>query len=254
MLEIRGLTKLFNGFPAVDNVSFVARAGEVTGYLGPNGSGKSTTVKIITGLLEPTAGDIYWHGRKTSHDIESFKARLGYVPEEPYLYLHLTGLEYLEMVALLREIPRPRALPKINALLELLGLAGDRYTPISGYSKGMRQKILLIAALLHDPELLILDEPFSGLDVNSALVIRELIVSLAAAGKTVLLSSHEMEIVEKVASHVVILYMGKVVANDSVSNLRALTNLPSLEAIFTELAVEQDTSAIAGNMLEVIRS
>jgi ABC-2 type transport system ATP-binding protein len=253
MLEVRGLTKLFSGIPAVDNVSFIAQPGIVTGYLGPNGSGKSTTVKMITGLIEPTEGKILWRGADIRRDPASFKAIFGYVPEEPYLYPHLSGGEYLELTGELRLIPRQRLAAKIEAFLRLFGLWEDRYTAITSYSKGMKQKILLAAALLHNPELVILDEPFSGLDVNSALVLRRLIQSLAESGKTILFSSHELETVERVCSRVVILYKGKAVANDSVASLRGLMALPSLEAIFTQLALRQNPDEMAASLIEAMQ-
>jgi len=254
MLEVRNLTKRFREIPVVEKVSFIARPGEVTGYLGPNGSGKSTTVKIICGLMDPSEGEILWRGAPVHRDWEAFKARLGYVPEEPYLYPYLTGSEYLELVGQLREMPEAALRRKIGGFLDLLGLYEDRYTPLSAYSKGMRQKILLAAALLHDPEMIILDEPFSGLDVNSSLILRRLIKSLAESGKTVLFSSHELDTVERVSSRVVILYKGKVVADDSVDSLRGMMHLPNLEEIFRQLAVEQDTDAVAGDLMQVIQS
>jgi ABC-2 type transport system ATP-binding protein len=177
---------------------------------------------------------------------------VGYVPEEPYLYTHLSGAEYLEFAGEMRLIPRQRLHARIAAFLEQLGLWEDRYTAIASYSKGMRQKILLAAALLHDPELVILDEPFSGLDVNSGLALRQLIQSLAKAGKVVLFSSHEMEIVERVCSKVIILYKGKVVADDQVASLRGLMELPSLEAIFTQLAVRQNPEEAARGLMEAM--
>lgn len=253
MLEVKGISKLFAGIPAVDRVSFSAPPGEVTGYLGPNGSGKSTTVKMITGLIEPTDGQILWRGVDVRRDRDGFKSILGYVPEEPYLYTHLSGAEYLEFAGEMRLIPKASLHARISAFLEQLGLWEDRYTAIGSYSKGMRQKILLAAALLHDPDLVILDEPFSGLDVNSALALRRLIQALAQLGKVVLFSSHEMEIVERVCSKVLILYKGKVVANDDVASLRNLMELPSLEAIFTQLAVRQDPDEAARGLLEAMR-
>src|SRR5579863_5085297 len=254
MLELRGVTKLFSGIPAVKDVSFIARAGEVTGYLGPNGSGKSTTLKMITGLIEPSAGQILFRGEPIGRHRIAHRQRLGYVPEEPHVYPHLTGFEYLEMIGQLRSLPE-RTLPaKVDAFLRLFSLYADRYVPISSYSKGMRQKVLLAAALLHNPEIVLLDEPFSGLDVNSALVLRNLIGKLAARGKVVLFSSHELETVERVSSHIVILHKGRVVANDSIEQLRALMSLPTLERIFTELAIEQNTEAVTQEMVELIES
>jgi ABC-2 type transport system ATP-binding protein len=252
MLELRRVGKHFAGIPAVDDVSFIARSGEVTGYLGPNGSGKSTTMKMITALIERTYGHILFDGRPIEDDLIGYKRRMGYVPEEPYLYNHLSGAEYLTMVAQLRDLPARETSARIDGLLRLLSLFDDRHASISGYSKGMRQKVLIAAALMHNPDLVLLDEPFSGLDVGSALVLRSLIQELARRGKVVLFSSHELDTVERVCSHVVILHHGKIVADDSIAALRTMTELPTLEEIFSQLAVEQDTDSIARNFADLI--
>jgi ABC-2 type transport system ATP-binding protein len=254
MLELRNVSKRFPGTLAVDHVSFSARRGEITGYLGPNGSGKSTTMKMITGLMETSSGEILFEGEPIQRDLIAFKRRMGYVPEEPHLYSHLSGLEYLTMVAQLRNLPPKPSAERIDGLLRLFSLHGDRHSPISGYSKGMRQKVLLSAALLHNPDLILLDEPFSGLDVGTALVLRSLIQELAARGKVVLFSSHELETVERVSSRVVILHHGKIVADDSIEGLRTLMALPTLEEIFSQLAVEQDTAAISREIADLIRA
>ncbi|WP_321471908.1 ABC transporter ATP-binding protein [uncultured Paludibaculum sp.] len=253
MLELAHVTKRFRGIPAVEDVSFSAWPGEITGYLGPNGSGKSTTMKLITGLIERTGGRIEFGGVPIDRDLKAYKRRMGYVPEEPHLYTHLSGLEYLTMVGQLRGLETRRTDERIDGLLRLLSLHGDRHAPISSYSKGMRQKVLVSAALLHDPELLLLDEPFSGLDVATGLVLRSLMEELARRGKVILFSSHELETVERVCSRVVILHRGKVVADDSIGNLRTLMSLPTLERIFAQLAVEQDTAAIARDIAELIK-
>jgi ABC-2 type transport system ATP-binding protein len=252
MLELRGVTKRFSGIPAVDNVSFIARAGVVTGYLGPNGSGKSTTIKMITGLIEPSDGSILYKGAPIEQDLIAHKMRLGYVPEEPQLYPHLTGAEFLEMIGQLRALPEQHLAEKIAGLLHLFSLYDDRYVAMSSYSKGMRQKILLAAALLHNPEILLLDEPFTGLDINSALVLRSLIQELARKGKVILFSTHELDVVERICSHVVILHKGRVAADDSIQHLRALMSLPTLEDIFAQLAVEQDTAKVTSEIVELI--
>ena len=254
MLELRNVSKRFAGIAAVDNVSFTARAGEVTGYLGPNGSGKSTTMKMITGLLETTSGKVFFNGVPIAKDLIAYKQRMGYVPEEPHLYSHLSGLEYLLMVGPLRNLPPRPAADCIDGLLRLFTLHADRHAPISAYSKGMRQKVLLSAALLHNPDLLLLDEPFSGLDVGTGLVLRSLIQELAARGKVVLFSSHELETVERVCSRVVILNRGRIVADDSIEHLRTLMSVPTLEGIFSQLAVEQDTAAISREIADLIRA
>jgi ABC-2 type transport system ATP-binding protein len=222
--------------------------------LGPNGSGKSTTMKMITGLIETTAGEILFDGHPIRNDLLGLKQRMGYVPEEPYLYSHLSGLEYLIMVGQLRDLPTKPTADRIDGLLRLFSLHSDRHVPLSSYSKGMRQKVLLSAALLHNPDLILLDEPFSGLDVSMSLVLRSLIQELAARGKVVLFSSHELETVERVSSHVVILHRGKVVADDSIQRLRTLMDLPTLEEIFSQLAVEQDTAAVSREIADLIRA
>jgi len=254
MLELRHVTKKYPGVVAVEDASFTARGGEITGYLGPNGSGKSTTMKIITGLIEATSGEVRFEGEPVQRDPIGFKQRLGYVPEELHLYPHLTGLEYLVMVGQLRCLPSKPTAERIEGLLRLFSLHADRHVPIASYSKGMRQKVLLSAALLHNPDLILLDEPFSGLDVATALVMRSLVQELAARGKVVLFSSHELETVERVCSHVVILHRGRIVADDSIEHLRALMALPTLEDIFSQLAVEQDTAAISRQIADLILS
>jgi len=254
MLELRNVCKTFNRIEAVDHVSFSARAGEITGYLGPNGSGKSTTMKMLAGLMQPTSGTILFNGQPVAADLNKHKERMGYVPEEPHLYGHLSGLEYLIMVGQLRNLPSKLALDRIDGLLQRFSLRADRHVAISNYSKGMRQKILLSAALMHNPDLLLLDEPFSGLDVSTSLVLRSLIQELAARGKVILFSSHELETVERVCERVVILHRGKVVADDSIDRLRTLMESPSLEEIFRQLAVEQDTAAISREIADLIEA
>lgn len=252
MLEARHLTKRFSGITVVDDVSFSIHPGEILGYLGPNGSGKSTTVKMLTGLLSPSAGDLLFQGRPIKDDAVEFRRRLGYVPEEPFLYEHLSGREYLHLVGRLRGMPYQQIVRKTDSLLYLFGLYADRYSLLSSYSKGMRQKVLLSAALLHNPDILILDEPFSGLDVTAAQVLKNLLKALAAEQKMIFYSSHVLEVVEKVCSSVVILRKGKVVAYDSVNNLRTLMASPSLEDVFSQLALMEDTEAVAQNIIRVI--
>src|SRR5664279_6508658 len=186
MLEICGLTKRYNGIAVVENVSFTLRPGEILGYVGPNGAGKSTTVKMIIGLLEPSEREVQFQGRSVLEDLPGFQARIGYVPEEPHLYPHLSGREYLQLVGRLRGLHRRVLESKIDEFLRLFSLWDDRHCAVSAYSKGMRQKVLLSAALLHNPDLLILDEPLSGLDVNTALVLRELVEGLATRGRMIL--------------------------------------------------------------------
>jgi ABC-2 type transport system ATP-binding protein len=240
VLEVRHLTKLYRSVPAVQDVNFSVSSGEILGYVGPNGSGKSTTVKMITGLLEPTSGEVVFNGRNVRDNLVGFKRRIGYVPEEPHLYAHMSGLEYLTLVGRLRGMEAALLERKAEALLALFDLKASRYSPLTSYSKGMRQRVLIAAALLDDPELIILDEPFSGLDVSAALLFRQLLQDLAAQGRTILFSSHVLEVVEKLCSRVLILYKGKVVAQNSIANLRDLLALPSLVEVFSQLTQQED--------------
>ena len=252
MLEARGLTKLYSGVPAVKDVSFQVKPGEILGYLGPNGSGKTTTVSMVIGLLEPTRGSVLFEGKDIRDDPVAYRRRVGYVPEEPNLYPFLSGREYLQLAGRLREMPASVLEPKIDDLLELVGLARDAEQSIGSYSKGMRQKVLICAALLHDPDLLVFDEPLSGLDVTTALVFRHLVRALAERGKIVLYSSHVLEVVEKLCSKVMVLYKGRVVADDSVERLRDVMALASLEEVFSQLVEQRDPEGTAREIVSVV--
>jgi ABC-2 type transport system ATP-binding protein len=252
MLEVRSLTKCYSSVPAVDNVSFTIQPGEVLGYLGPNGSGKSTTVKIITGLLEPTRGTVLFKGSNITDDLAAYKRLVGYVPEEANLYPFLSGLEYLELVSRLRALPVATSAKRMETLLELFAMRAHRHTSISAYSKGMRQRILLIAALLHNPELIIFDEPLTGLDVTSALIFRKLVSALSREGKTIFYCSHVLEVVEKVCSHVTILQKGKQVAYGSIEDLKKFQSMPSLEAAFSNLVQEVDAEQSAQAIVDAV--
>ena len=251
MLEVTGLTKAFGGVLAVRDVSFRGTPGQVIGFLGPNGSGKTTTIRMLTGLIRPTMGRVCWAGRDIHDQLLDYQARLGFVPEEPHLYAYLTAPEYLALVGGLRDIPRATVTRRIDRYLSLFGLDTDRYAPLSSFSKGMRQKVLIAAALLHDPDLVVLDEPDSGLDVASTLVLRTLVHALAARGKVVIYSSHVLDMVEKVCSEVLILHRGRIVAHDSVARLRELKHADSLEEVFAALAVDQNVEDIGRELARV---
>jgi ABC-2 type transport system ATP-binding protein len=253
MLELRGLTKFYGALPAIRDVSARLAPGDVLGLLGPNGSGKSTTVKMLVGLLEPTSGAVVFEGQDVSADLATFKSRIGYVPEEAHLYTFFTPPEYLEFVGRLRGLDGAVLERRIEGFLRLFNLESARYQPITACSKGMRQKVLVSAALLHDPAIVVLDEPCSGLDVSTTMVLREVIQRLSAAGKVVVYSSHVMDMVERVSSRVLIVHRGRVVADNSVGALRDLLRLPSLEAVFAELTVEEDVEATAGQLVATMR-
>jgi ABC-2 type transport system ATP-binding protein len=252
MLEARHLVKRFFGTPVVNDVSFEVRRGEVVGYLGPNGSGKSTTAKVLTGLLDPSAGAVFFDGRNVSRDPIPFRRRLGYVPEEPILYTFQSATEYLELVGQLRELPPGLLAQKIGALLELFGLTHAANQDIGSYSKGMKQRVMLIAALLHNPDVLILDEPDSGLDVTTTLVLRQLMTALARRGKAVLYSSHVLELVEKTCDRVIVIHQGRIVADDTVEALQQLASSGSLEQVFSQLVLRDDPERTAADIVDVV--
>ena len=253
LLEARHLVKRFYGITVVDDVSFVVMPGEVVGYLGPNGSGKTTTGRMLTGLVEPSSGSVFFDGRNVSDDPIAYRRRLGYVPEEPTLYPFLSAREQLRLLGRLRELPPASMEKKMNALLELFGMADAAEQSISAYSKGMKQKVLIIAALLHDPDLLIFDEPDSGLDVTTtSLVLRHLVHTLAARGKAVLYSSHILEVVEKLCTRVIVLHRGRIVAAGHGAQLRTLMSHQSLEEVFAELVLETNPEQTAREIADVV--
>lgn len=250
-LRAHHLSKHFSGLRVVSDVSLTIRPGEVVGYLGPNGSGKTTTARMLSGLLEPSAGRVEYGGSDIHGDLIGFHRHLGYVPEEPYLYPFLSGREYLRLVGRLRELPESLLESKIDGFLQLFNLSSDGDQSIASYSKGMRQKIVISAALIHDPALVIFDEPETGLDVATTMMLRHLVRMLAARGKAILYSSHILEVVERVCDRVIVLHKGIVVADDSIAKLRLLSSSASLEAVFSQLVIRDDPEALARDLADV---
>lgn len=259
MLEARNLTKRYNSLLAVENVSFDIQPGEILGYLGPNGSGKSTTINMVVGLLEPSSGTLSLFGKSLFEHPAEYKRRIGYVPEEPYLYTHLTAAEYLSLVGGLRGMPHDQVQERSSELLRLFELWDSRYNAMAAYSKGMRQRVLLAAALLHDPDFLVLDEPFAGLDVNAGLLFRTLLRLFVRNGKMILFSSHRLDVVERVCSRVVILHNGRIVAErgeraqNSGDGLQNPLAASSLEEVFAHVTQQEDYSSVAEEILDVVK-
>jgi len=253
MLELVNASKLYRGIPAVEDVSFTLRQGEVLGYLGPNGSGKSTTVKMVIGLIRPTKGTVRFEGKNIHEDLATYRTQLGYVPEEAQVYTHLSGLEYLQLVGRLRGMDERLLERKARELLRLLGLEHAQHSALTDYSKGMKQRVLISAALLHDPKLIVFDEPLSGLDATSARLFKDLLVELAKEGKAILYISHVMEVVERVCDRVIVLAKGRVVADASPRELTSLMKLPTLEHVFAQLVQQIDTAVVARDMVGVMK-
>lgn len=253
MLQLDRLSRSYRGIPAIRDISFVVRPGEIVGFLGPNGAGKSTTVKIITGLLRPNDGRVLFEEHDIYADLVAWRAQFGYVPEEPHLYNWMSAMEYLQLIGRLRGMGERLIQQKSETMLELLGLESWRFSPMSVYSKGMRQRVLMASALLHDPRVLVFDEPLSGLDVLSARLFRDLLEELAAAGKAVLYISHVLEIVEQLCHRVIVIAQGEIVADAAPAELATLMHLPSLDRVFAQLVNQQDTRSAAHNLVEAMR-
>jgi ABC-2 type transport system ATP-binding protein len=250
-LRAHHLSKHFSGVRVVSDVSLTIRPGEVVGYLGPNGSGKTTTARMLSGLLEPSSGRVEFDGADIHGDVIEFHRHMGYVPEEPYLYPFLSGREYLRLVGRLRELPESLLDSKIDGFLTVFNLTGAADQSIASYSKGMRQKIVISAALIHDPALVIFDEPETGLDVATTMMLRHLVRTLASRGKAIMYSSHILEVVERVCDRVIVLHKGVVVADDSIAQLRLLSSSASFEAVFSQLVIRDDPETLARDLADV---
>ena len=235
VLSIKNLTMSYGGKNVLNNINLEVKKGEIIGYIGPNGAGKSTTVKIMLGLIDDYRGDVVIFGYDISSGDPSYKKKIGYVPENAEAYDNLTAMEYLIFTGELYGMERDVAELKAERLLEQFELQEARHSRLSSFSKGMKQKVLITASLLHDPDLLFWDEPLSGLDANSMMVIQEILAQLAAQGKTIFYSSHIMDLVEKISNRIVLLVKGEVVADATFEELQEMSEEGSLSEIFNQL-------------------
>lgn len=211
MITVQNLVKIYPGnIKALDNISFLIPPGEVCGYLGSNGAGKSTTIKILCGMLEADSGEVTVNGFSYRTDPEKIKRSIGYVPESGALFLSLTPFDFLEFVCRMYEIPKDIYLKRIFAFMEMFDLKNEVNTPMYSFSKGMRQKVLIISSLIHDPDVVIWDEPLSGIDFNTTTVIRSLVEDLRNKGKTFFYSTHLVESAEKICSRIILLNKGTI--------------------------------------------
>ena len=240
MIELRQLTRTFGNLMAVDHVTFTVPSGQVCGYLGPNGAGKTTTIKMLTGLIRPAGGTAVIEGFDILKEPIEVKKRIGYVPESGALYEKLTPMEYLQLIGRLYHIEEAHLKHRIDEFLQLFQLEGKENQRMDAFSKGMKQKIVIVSALLHNPDVMFFDEPLNGLDAGSALLVKELIRKLADQGKTIFYSSHILEVVEKICDRVVILDHGRIVADGSIQDLRRMTAESSLEDIFSQVTHSED--------------
>jgi ABC-2 type transport system ATP-binding protein len=252
MIRLDGVSKFYGDKAALSDVSVAVEPGQVLGYLGPNGAGKTTTVKILTAVLKPDRGSVQVCGFDALKNPVSVKRRVGYVPEVAALYESMTPVEYGRFVGRLHKLPPDVLERRLDTFLEIFGLGGDRHGVMATFSKGMKQKVLILTALLHNPPLVILDEPLNGLDANAALLLKDIIARLADGGRTVFYCSHLLDVVEKVCHRVVILNEGRVLADGAVDAVRAQSKSGSIEAAFSELTSTTDWSGLAADFVAAL--
>jgi ABC-2 type transport system ATP-binding protein len=252
-IEVEDLVFRYHLTEVLHRISFCIQSGEVVGLLGPNGAGKSTTLKILTGILTPGEGRVRIHGFSLPERTIEAKRIIGYVPESANLYESLTAQEYLELIGRLREIEEKALKQKIITLLEMFDIAKQRSNRLATFSKGMRQKVLISAALLHDPPVLLLDEPLTGLDVSSSLVMKDLLSALSREGKAVLYSSHVLDVVERVCNRVLIIHQGNLIADGTLDSLKDQTKGSTLEEVFRQLTHTASTGPMISRVLEAMK-
>lgn len=235
VLSLHHLKMSYGGKNVLNGIDLEVYRGQIIGYIGPNGAGKSTTLKIMLGLVDNYNGRVEILGQDIASGDYTYKRKIGYVPENAEIYDNLTASEYITFIGELYGMDREWAEEKARKLMKEFGLEEVLHARISSFSKGMRQKVLIISSLLHDPDLLFLDEPLNGLDANSVMIIKEILSKLAAQGKTIFYSSHIMDVVEKISNRIVLLVDGKIAADGTFEELRGQSTEGSLEAIFNQL-------------------
>ncbi len=228
--------------------------GQIIGYIGPNGAGKSTTVKILLGILNDFRGEVKIFGKNILEDNVKYKSKIGYVPETAEIYENLTAHEYLTFLGEVYGMDIDEIDEKAKKLMSLFDIEGNYNSRISSYSKGMKQKLLIIASLIHNPDILFLDEPLSGLDANSVMILKEILAQLAAQGKTIFYSSHIMEVVEKISDRILLLNDGQIVADGTFEDLKEMSKEGSLEGIFNQLTGFNQHKDIANQFISILKA
>jgi ABC-2 type transport system ATP-binding protein len=252
VITTQNLSKTFTA-KVLNNITLSINAGEIIGYIGPNGAGKSTTIKILCGIIQDFDGDATVLGLDVRKDILEIKRQIGYIPENAALYDTLTPLEYLHFIGQLYKLDRAQVDKKAKELLELFDLGNYSESRMTTFSKGMRQKVLLIAGMIHNPSLLFLDEPLSGLDANAVILVKEILSQLRKSGKTIFYSSHIMDVVEKISDRIIIINKGEMIANGTFAELNSQAR-GSLEQIFTELTGNREHESAAGQFINILES
>lgn len=235
IVSIRNLIKKYGQKQVLHGINLEIQPGQIIGYIGPNGAGKSTTVKILCGLIDDFEGEVTVMGHDLRSEQLEIKRRLGYIPENAALYESLTPLEFMQFVGRMRSMDEAVIVHKAESLMNLFEMKANLNQRIATFSKGMRQKVMICSSLLHNPELIFMDEPLSGLDANSVIMVKEMLSHLAKDGKTIFYSSHLMDVVEKISDRIVLIDQGNVIADGTFAELSAQSNDENLEKMFTRL-------------------
>jgi len=253
MLSLQDVTMSYGGENVLNGIDLDVYRGQIIGYIGPNGAGKSTTLKIMLGLVEEYQGTVEIFGQDIASGDDTYKKKIGYVPENADIYDNLTASEYILFVGELYGMEREWAEEKARKLMQQFGLEDVLHTRIASFSKGMRQKVLIISSLLHDPDLLFLDEPLNGLDANSVMMMKDILDTLAANGKTIFYSSHIMDVVEKISNRIVLLIDGKIAADGTFEELQEQSKEGSLEGIFNQLTGYDTHQQSAQDIVHIVQ-
>lgn len=253
IISIRNLKINFGSKQVLNGINLEVYRGQIIGYIGPNGAGKSTTIKIILGLVEGYTGEVKILGQDISDGNIEYKKKIGYVPETAEIYDNLTAREYLTFIGELYGLDYDSVNEKAEKLMDIFGIGNMYNSRMTSYSKGMKQKVLIISSLLHNPDILFWDEPLSGLDANSVMIVKEILSELVAQGKTIFYSSHIMDVVEKVSSRIVLINNGQVAVDGSFQELKEKSKEGSLEDIFNELTGFKEYKEIAEKFVAIVQ-
>lgn len=251
-IELKGLNMRFGSKIVLNDINLSVYKGEIIGYIGPNGAGKSTTIKIILGLLAGYRGQVIVMGNDIAKDGIEYKKRIGYVPELSDIYDNLTAKEYLDFIGELYGLNQGAAHDKALKLMKLFGIEEVFNTRISAFSKGMRQKVIIISSLMHNPDIIFWDEPLNGLDANSVSIVKEILAQLAKQGKTIFYSSHIMDVVEKISNRIILISNGEIIADGSFNDLKGKSEEGTLEEIFNQLTGFTSHEQIAKEFVDII--
>lgn len=252
IISIKDLRMSYGGKYVLDGIDLEIQRGKIIGYIGTNGAGKSTTIKIMLGILDGYEGTVEILGQDISNGSIEYKKKIGYVPELADIYENLTAFEYISFLGGIYELEQKKLIDKAEKLMKLFGIHGAMYSRISSYSKGMKQKLLIICSLIHNPDILFFDEPLSGLDANSVMIFKEVMSNLAKEGKTIFYSSHIMDVVEKISDRIILINNGKIAADGTFEELKNSKKENSLEEIFNELTGFNEHGYIAKEFVDLV--